>query len=78
MREEIPTVYEVANNSDFQVDDDPSLLELMVDDMEASRAFYQPTKYWKGYTQQSLTCFEKLVCATFVAVKRGFFLVLVA
>ena len=39
MREEIPTVYEVANNSDFQVDDDPSLLELMVDDMEASRAF---------------------------------------
>ena len=60
MREEVPTVYEVANNSDFQVDDDPSLLELMVDDMEASRAFYRPTKYWKGYTAAIIELFQKV------------------
>ena len=36
MRKEVPTVYEVADNSEFQVDDDASLLELMVDDMELS------------------------------------------
>ena len=60
MREGIQTVYEVANNSDFQVDDDPSLLELMVDDMESSRAFYQPTKYWKGYTAAIIDLFRKV------------------
>ena len=31
MRKEVPTVYEVADNSEFQVDDDASLLELMVE-----------------------------------------------
>ena len=60
MRKEVPTVYEVADNSEFQVDDDASLLELMVDDMEASGAFYRPTKYWKGYTAAIIELFRKV------------------
>ena len=48
MREEVLTEYEVANNSEFQVDDDPSLLQLMVADMEASGAFYRPLCHWPG------------------------------
>ena len=60
MREEVPTVYDVADNSEFQVDDDASLLELMVDDMEASGAFYRPTKYWKNYTAAIIELFRKV------------------
>ena len=60
MREEVLTEYEVANNSEFQVDDDPSLLQLMVADMEASGAFYRPTKYWKGYTAAIIELFRKV------------------
>ena len=60
MREEVPTVYDVADNSEFQVDDDASLLELMVDDMEASGAFYRPTKYWKSYTAAIIELFRKV------------------
>ena len=52
--------YEVADNSEFQLDDDASLLELMVDDMEASGAFYRPTKYWKGYTAAIIELFRKV------------------
>ena len=50
MKEDIPLTYELADNSNFQIDDDLSLLDLMVNDMEASEAMYQPTKYWKEYT----------------------------
>ena len=60
MQEEVPLVYEVADNSEFQVDDDPSLLELMVDDMKASRAFYHPTRYWRGYTIKIIELFLKV------------------
>ena len=50
MTEDLPLTYELANNSHFQIDDDLSLLNLMVNDMEASEAMCQPTKYWKEYT----------------------------
>ena len=33
MTEDLPLTYELADNSDFQIDDDLSLLNLMVSDM---------------------------------------------
>ena len=50
MTEDLPMTYELADNSNFQIDDDLALLNLMINDMEASEAMYQPTKYWKEYT----------------------------
>ena len=50
MTEDIPSTYELADNSDFQIDDDLSPLNLMIIDMEESDALYQPTKYWREYT----------------------------
>jgi len=54
MKEKILETHEVADNAEFQVDDDISLLDLMVADMEASSDLYQPTKYWKGYTVEAI------------------------
>ena len=54
MKEKILETHEVADNAEFQVDDDISLLDLMVADMAASGALYQPTKYWKGYTLEAI------------------------
>ncbi len=51
--------YEVADNSEFQIDDDISLLDLMIADMEASSALYQPTRYWKGYTSEVIELIRK-------------------
>ena len=52
--------YELADNSNFQIDDDLALLNLMVNDMEASEAMYQPTKYWKEYTYKVTELIRKI------------------
>ncbi len=60
MTEDLPLTYELADNSHFQIDDDLSLLHLMVNDMEASEAMYQPTKYWKEYTYKVTELIRKI------------------
>ena len=52
--------YELADNSSFQIDDDLSLLNLMVSDMESSSALYQPTKYWTEYTYEVIELIRKV------------------
>ena len=52
--------YELADNSNFQIDDDLSLLNLMVSDMESSSALYQPTKYWTEYTYEVIELIRKV------------------
>ena len=58
--EEVLKIYEVANNSEFQLDDDYSLLDLMIKDMEASHILYQPTTYWKKYTMEAVELLRKV------------------
>jgi len=41
-----------ADSSAYQVDDDPDLLDLMLEDMGASDRLYQPTNYWAPYCDQ--------------------------
>ena len=60
MTEDLPLTYELADNSHFQIDDDLSLLHLMVNDMEASEDMYQPTKYWKEYTYKVTELIRKI------------------
>ena len=60
MTEDFSLPYELADNSNFQIDDDLSLLNLMVNDMEASEAIYQPTKYWKEYTYKVTELIRKI------------------
>ena len=60
MTEDFPMTYELADNSNFQIDDDLILLDLMVNDMEASEAIYQPTKYWKEYTYKVTDLIRKI------------------
>ena len=60
MTEDLPLTYELADNSDFQIDDDLSLLNLMISDMEKSGALYQPTKYWKEYTYKVTELIRKI------------------
>ena len=60
MTEDLPLTYELADNSDFQIDDDLSLLDLMISDMEKSGALYQPTKYWKEYTYKVTELIRKV------------------
>ena len=60
MTEDFPMTYELADNSNFQIDDDLLLLDLMVNDMEASEAIYQPTKYWKEYTYKVTELIRKI------------------
>ena len=60
MTEDFPMTYELADNSKFQIDDDLLLLDLMVNDMEASEAMYQPTKYWKEYTYKVTELIRKI------------------
>ena len=52
--EEVPEIHEVADNSEFQLDDDYSLLDLIIKDMETSEVLYQPTMYWKKYTTEAV------------------------
>ena len=60
MTEDLPLAYELADNSNFQIDDDISLLNLMVSDMESSTALYQPTKYWAEYTYKVIELIRKV------------------
>jgi putative sugar O-methyltransferase len=39
----------LANSADYQVDDDPALFGLMLDDMRGADRLYQPTNYWAAY-----------------------------
>ena len=57
--EEVLKIHEVANNSEFQLDDDYSLLDLMIKDMETSDILYQPTTYWKKYTAEAVELLRK-------------------
>ena len=60
MTKDLPLPYELADNSSFQIDDDLSLLNLMVSDMESSSALYQPTKYWTEYTYEVIELIRKV------------------
>ncbi len=60
MTKDLPLPYELADNSNFQIDDDLSLLNLMVSDMESSSALYQPTKYWTEYTYEVIELIRKV------------------
>ena len=60
MTVDLPLTYELADNSNFQIDDDLSLLNLMISDMEKSGALYQPTKYWKEYTYKVTELIRKV------------------
>ena len=60
MTEDLPLTYELADNSNFQLDDDLSLLNLMVSDMGESGPLYQPTKYWKEYTNKVSELIKKI------------------
>ena len=60
MTVDLPLTYELADNSNFQIDDDLSLLNLMINDMEKSGALYQPTKYWKEYTYEVTELIRKV------------------
>ena len=60
MTKDLPLPYELADNSNFQIDDDLSLLSLMVSDMESSSALYQPTKYWTEYTYEVIELIRKI------------------
>ena len=60
MTKDLPLPYELADNSNFQIDDDLSLLSLMVSDMESSSALYQPTKYWTEYTFEVIELIRKV------------------
>jgi putative sugar O-methyltransferase len=40
---------QLADSTAYQVDDDPALLDLMLEDMRRSDRLYQPTNYWANY-----------------------------
>ena len=72
--EEVPEIHEVADNSEFQLDDDYSLLDLIIKDMETSDVLYQPTMYWKKYTTEAVELSSKrLDYGTFAAEGKGFY-----
>ena len=76
--EEVPEIHEVADNSEFQLDDDYLLLDLIIKDMETSDVLYQPTMYWKKYTTEAVELLRKVGLRDFRRRGKGFYPVLAA
>lgn len=49
----------VNDNTPYQLDDDPELLDLMVSDMKNAEEVYQPTNYWSDSVMETIDDLKK-------------------